>query len=171
MEFKRATPEEARREAAAIARRGGLNIDQPIIELLVEALGADLTRIATEVEKFALYAGGRPVTEEDLALLVPDARASTVFALVGALGRRDRSRSLEILDTLFRDGEYLPLASVISLDTVSRRAGCAGSRTEESGQIQGHFAKLGVQMWGSAPNRSIKRLRSLPSRNWSGRLG
>ncbi|HXM41787.1 MAG TPA: DNA polymerase III subunit delta [Bryobacteraceae bacterium] len=149
VEFKRASADEARREAAALARRAGLSIDPATVDLLVEALAADLTRIAVEVEKLALYAQGRPVTEEDVGLLAPDARATTIFALVGALGRRDRSRSLEILDTLFRDGEYLPVA--LSFLSAQFRAALvakeAGLRSPQ--QIQGHFAKMGVQMWGS----------------------
>jgi DNA polymerase-3 subunit delta len=149
VEFKRASADDARREAAALARRAGLSIDPAMVDLLVEALAADLTRIAVEVEKMALYTQGRQVTEEDLGLLVPDARATTIFALVGALGRRDRSRSLEILDTLFRDGEYLPVA--LSFLSAQFRAALvakeAGLRSPQ--QIQGHFAKIGVQMWGS----------------------
>ena len=149
VEFKRASADDARREATALARRAGLSIDPAMVDLLVEALAADLTRIAVEVEKMALYTQGRPVTEEDLGLLVPDARATTIFALVGALGRRDRSRSLEILDTLFRDGEYLPVA--LSFLAAQFRAALVA---KESGlrspqQIQGHFARMGVQMWGS----------------------
>jgi DNA polymerase III subunit delta len=149
VEFRRATADEARREAAAMARGAGLAIDPATVELLVEALGADLTRIAVEVEKLALYAQGRPVTAEDVALLVPDARATTIFALAATLGRRDRSRSLEILDTLFRDGEYLPLA--LSFLSAQFRAALvakeAGLRSPQ--QIQGHFSQMGVQMWGS----------------------
>ncbi len=93
VEFKRASTEDARREAVALARGAGLSIEPAMMDLLVEALGADLSRIAVEIEKLALYAGGRPVTEDDLALLVPDARATTIFALVGAL-RPPRSRAL-----------------------------------------------------------------------------
>jgi DNA polymerase-3 subunit delta len=149
VEFKRASADDARREAAALARRAGLSIDSATVDLLVEALAADLTRIAVEVEKLALYTQGRPATEEDVGLLAPDARATTVFALVAALGRRDRSRSLEILDTLFRDGEYLPLA--LSFLSAQFRAALvakeAGLRSPQ--QIQGHFARMGVQMWGS----------------------
>jgi DNA polymerase III subunit delta len=116
----------------------------------VEALAADLTRIAVELEKLALYAQGRPVTEDDVGLLVPDARATTIFALVGALGRRDRSRSLEILDTLFRDGEYLPVAlSFLSAQfraaLVAKEAGLR-SPTADPGALH---AKMGVQMWSS----------------------
>ena len=62
--------------------------------LLIESLAADMARIAVEIEKLALYAGnGRSITTDDIAALVPDARATTIFALVGALGRRDRARS------------------------------------------------------------------------------
>ena len=149
VEFRRASADEARREAAALARRAGLSIDPGTLDLLVEALAADLTRIAVEVEKLSLYAQGRPVTEEDVGLLAPDARSTTIFALVAALGRRDRSRSLEILDTLFREGEYLPLA--LSFLSAQFRAALvakeAGLRSPQ--QIQGHFARMGVQMWGS----------------------
>jgi len=149
VEFRRASADDARRETTALARRAGLSIDPEIVELLVEALAADLMRIAVEVEKLALYTQGRPVTEEDVALLTPDARQTTVFALVSALGRRDRSRSLEILDTLFRDGEYLPLA--LSFLSTQFRAALvakeAGLRSPQ--QVQAHFARMGVQMWGS----------------------
>jgi len=145
VEFKRASADEARREAAALARRAGLSIDPATVDLLVEALAADLTRIAVEVEKLALYAQGRPATEEDVARLAPDARTTTIFALVGALGRRDRSRSLELLDTLFRDGEYLPVA--LSFLSAQFRAALVSKETglRSPKQIQGHFAKMGVQ--------------------------
>ncbi|HTT64989.1 MAG TPA: DNA polymerase III subunit delta [Bryobacteraceae bacterium] len=149
VEFRRASADEARREAAALARRAGLSLDPTMVDLLVEALAADLTRIAVEVEKLALYTQGRPVTDEDIELLVPDARATTIFALVAALGRRDRSRSLEILDTLFRDGEYLPLA--LSFLSAQFRTALVAKETglRSPQQIQGHFARMGVPMWGS----------------------
>ena len=77
----------------------------------MELLGADVARIATEIEKLSLYAGTeRRITEEDIFSLAPSAKASTIFALVNALGRNDRTASLESLDVLVREGEYLPLA-------------------------------------------------------------
>jgi DNA polymerase-3 subunit delta len=156
IEFKRTSTDEARREAAALARRAGLSVDPAMVDLLVEALAADLTRIAVEMEKLALYTQGRPVTEEDLALLVPDARATTIFALVGALGRRDRSRSLEVLDTLFRDGEYLPVA--LSFLSAQFRAALVAKEASlrSPQQIQGHFAKMGVQMWASRAEQVLQ---------------
>jgi DNA polymerase-3 subunit delta len=149
VELRRYSSQDAHSEAEALARRAGLRLDPAALALLVEALGADILRIAVEIEKLALYAGKRPLTAEDIAALAPEARAATIFALVNALGRRDRARALEILDTLTREGEYLPLALAF-LSTQFRMALTAREAGLKSPQqIQGHFAKIGVPMWGS----------------------
>jgi DNA polymerase-3 subunit delta len=149
VELRRFGPREARQETDALARRAGFRLDPAAADLLVEALGADVARIGVEIEKLALYAGTRVVGVDDIGALVPDARSTTIFALVNALGRRDRARSLEILDTLAREGEYLPLAlaflsSQFRMALVAREAGLKNSQ-----QIQGYFQRLGVAMWGS----------------------
>jgi DNA polymerase-3 subunit delta len=147
VELRRYNIDDARLEAQDLAKRAGLSIDRSSLDLLVEALGADVARIAIEIEKLRLY--GKPVGDDEIATLVPEARATTIFALVNALGRRDRRRSLQILDTLTRDGEYLPLAlSFLStqfrMALVSKESGL-----RSAGQIQGHFTRLGVPVWGS----------------------
>jgi DNA polymerase-3 subunit delta len=149
VELRRYTPQEARRETEALAGRAGFRLDSAALDLLVEALGADIARIAVEIEKLALYAGDRVVGVDDISALVPDARSTTIFALVNALGRRDRASSLEILDTLTREGEYLPLAlaflsTQFRMALVAREAGLKSAQ-----QIQGHFQRMGVAMWSS----------------------
>jgi DNA polymerase-3 subunit delta len=149
VELRRFSSADARHEAESLARTAGFRIDPAALDLLVEALGADIARIAVEIEKLSLFAAGRTVGVDDITALAPDARASNIFALVSAMGRRDRTRSLEILDTLTREGEYLPLAlaflsTQFRMALVAREAGL-----KSSGQIQGHFTKMGVQMWGS----------------------
>jgi DNA polymerase-3 subunit delta len=149
VELRRFSVQDARAEADALARGAGLRMDQDALDLLVEALGADVARVAVEVEKLSLFAGGRAVGVDDITALVPDARATTIFVLVNALGRRDRARALEVLDTLTREGEYLPLAlaflsTQFRMALVAREAGLKGS-----GQIQGHFTRMGIPMWGS----------------------
>jgi DNA polymerase-3 subunit delta len=149
VELRRYSSHEAHAEAEALARRAGLRLEPDALDLLVESLGADIARIAVEIEKLALYAGSRAVTTDDIATLAPEARATTIFALVNALGRRDRTRSLEILDTLTREGEYLPLAlaflsTQFRMALVAREAGLRSPQ-----QIQSHFARAGVPMWGS----------------------
>ena len=149
VELHRYSPADARSEAEALARQAGFRIDPDALDLLVESLGADIARISVEIEKLALFAGNRPVSAEDITALVPDARAATIFALVNALGRRDRARSLGILDTLTREGEYLPLALAF-LSTQFRMALTAREAgLKSASQVQGHFTKLGVPMWGS----------------------
>ncbi len=150
VEFKRHTPDEARQEAQAMLRRAQVTVLPSALEMLIESLGADVSRLFTEIEKLSLYGQtGRPINEDDIASLIPDARETTIFALVNALGRRDRTKALGILDTLCRDGEYLPLA-LSFLSTQFRTALIAKeANLKTSQQIQGHFSKLGIPMWGS----------------------
>ena len=149
VELRRFSSSEARGETETLARAAGLRMDGAAVELLVDALGADVARIAVEIEKLTLYAGNRPVGVDEIGALVPDARATTIFALVNALGRRDRAKSLEVLDTLVKEGEYLPLALAF-LSTQFRMALAAREAgLKSSQQIQGHFTRLGVPMWGS----------------------
>lgn len=147
VEFRRFTPGDARVELERIAGAANVKLDAAAAEALVEALAADVGRIAVEIEKLSLY--GKPITADDLPLLVPDARQSTIFALVNALGRRDRARSLETLDALVREGEYLPLAltflaAQFRMALVAKEANLRGAS-----QVQAHFQRAGVPMWGS----------------------
>ncbi len=149
VELRRFASHEARAEAESLVRRAGFRMEPAALDLLVEALGADIARIAVEIEKLALFAGSRAISTDDITALVPDARATTIFALVNALGRRDRARALEILDTLTRENEYLPLAlaflsTQFRLALAAREAGL-----KSASQIQAHFSRMGVPMWGS----------------------
>lgn len=149
VELRRYASHEARKETEALIARAGFRLDDAALDLLVEALAADISRIAVEIEKLSLFAGNRTVTVDDIGALVPDARATTIFALVNAIARRDRVRALEFLDTLTRDGEYLPLALAF-LSTQFRLALAAREAGLKSGsQVQSHFTKIGVPMWGS----------------------
>lgn len=147
VEFRRFSPDEARMELDRIARAANVKLDAAAAQALVEALAADVGRIAIEIEKLSLY--GKPITAEDLPLLVPDARQSTIFALVNALGRRDRTRSLEALDSLVREGEYLPLALTFLAGQFRMALVAKEANLRGASQVQGHFQKAGVPMWGS----------------------
>lgn len=148
VEFKPFTPESARQLAKDLVRAAGLNIGLAELGLLVEALAGDASRIAVEIEKLALFAGREhKITAADIALLVPNARESTVFALVAALGRGDRKRSLDSLDTLLREGEYLPLALTF-LATQFRLALVAQeANLRNAQQLQAYFTRQGIRMW------------------------
>ena len=164
VEFPRLTPQAAQALAQRLLRQAGISLDRSLVESLVEALGADGARIATEIEKLRLYAGpGKPITAEDITALVPDARASTIFALVAALGRGDRPRAMDILDSLIRQGEYLPLAltflaTQFRLALVAREAGLKNPQ-----QIQAYFSKQGTPMWRSRAEQVHQTLTAFSS--------
>jgi len=148
VEFRPFSPEAVRSLAQALAKKTGLQLGLAELAMLLDATGGDASRIAVEIEKLYLFTGGaRKVTADDIAALVPDAQATTIFALVAALGRSDRTRALEILDTLAREGEYMPLAltflaTQFRTALVAREAGL-----RNAAQIQAHFTKLGARMW------------------------
>jgi DNA polymerase-3 subunit delta len=169
VEFARHTPAAARKIAEELARERALKIGPVELDALVELLAADVARISMEIEKLSLYAGTeRRVSEEDIYKLSPSAKASTIFALVNALGRNDRSGSLESLDVLVREGEYLPLAlsflaTQFRLAFVAKEARLAGAS-----QVQAYFTKQGTPMWRSRAEQvaqtaaafSLEKLRS-----------
>jgi DNA polymerase-3 subunit delta len=148
VEFRPYTVESARLLAQDVAKQSGLQMGLSEIGLLVDSLAADASRIVNEMEKLRLYAGtNRKVTADDILRLVPNAQATTIFALVAALGRGDRKRSLDHLDTLLREGEYLPLAltflaTQFRMAMVAHEAGLRSSQ-----QIQAYFTKMGLRIW------------------------
>ncbi len=151
VEFRPYTPQEARQLAQTLAAEHKLPLGAAELDLLVAATAGEAVRIASEVEKLALYstATGVRISQADIAALVPDAQETTIFNLVNALARRDRSQSMELLDTLIRAGEYLPLALTF-LGGVFRMALAAREQGLRSSQdVQTYFQRQGVPMWRS----------------------
>jgi DNA polymerase-3 subunit delta len=163
IEFRPFSPEAARAQTQALAKQAGLQLGFAELALLLEATGGDVARIAVEIEKLRLYAGTeRKITAEDIAVLVPDAAATTIFALVAALGRGDRARALQILDTLAREGEYMPLAltflaTQFRLALAAREAGL-----KSASQIQAYFAKAGARMWPERARQIEQTVQAFP---------
>jgi DNA polymerase-3 subunit delta len=147
VEFRRFSADEARLELDRMARAAKVVIEPDAAATLVEALAADVGRIAVELEKLQLY--GKPITADTLPMLVPDARQSTIFALVNALGRRDRARSFDALDSLVREGEYLPLALTFLAGQFRMALVAKEANLKGASQVQSHFQRAGVPMWGS----------------------
>ena len=148
VEFRHFTPESSRFLAQQLAKQHGLKLAGAELAALLDAVAGDANRLESEIEKLALFVGReRPVTMDDLRTLVPNAAQSTIFALVNALGKRDRPGALRSLDILVREGEYLPLALTF-LSTQFRLALAAKeAKVNSPQQAQVFFAKIGVRMW------------------------
>jgi DNA polymerase-3 subunit delta len=156
VEFPRFGEAAAQNLVRELAAAQGLKIGAAQAESLVEMLGADASRIAAEVEKLALYLGpSGVVTDEHLDALVTDAKATTIFRLVAAIGEGNRMEALQFLDTLIRQNEYLPLALTF-LSTQFRMALAAREMNlRNAQQVQSHCQRIGVAMWRSRAEQVV----------------
>ena len=149
VEFRRGSTADARNFAQRRASELGLRMAPAEMDRLVEATAADLSRLSNELDKLALFAQqkGGAITAQDIAALVPNLSETTIFAWVGALARRDRLESLRLLDTLIREGEYLPLALTF-LSGLLRMALAAREMGLRSPQdVINQFQRPGAPMW------------------------
>ena len=125
---------------------------------MVGGAGADGGGVGGGAEELRLCEGTGKNPSADFAALVPEAKSATICNVVNALGRKDRTRALELLDTLTREGIYLPLALTF-LSTQFRLAMAAREAGLKSvGQVQQHFTKLGIPMWGSRAEQVYQTL-------------
>lgn len=168
VEFRHFTPETSRHLAQDLARQAGVKISGVELAALLEAIYGDAGRLASEIEKLALFVGAeRAVTLEDLRTLVPNAAQATIFALVNALGKRDRKTALRSLDILVRDGEYLPLALTF-LGTQFRLALAAKeARISTAQQAQTYFQRIGVRMWRDRAEQVMATASAFPQKSLS----
>jgi DNA polymerase-3 subunit delta len=72
----------------------GAEVDNDAARALVEIVGDDLSGLATEADKIATWAGGRPITRAAVEALATPAREATAWALTDAWGDRDLSALL-----------------------------------------------------------------------------
>lgn len=87
------------------ADKGGSLGSQAAVAL-AQALGAEQRLLDQEIDKLLAYVNHeRPVTSDDVALLVPQAQEANVFEMVDALGRRDGAQAVRLLHHLLDGGQ------------------------------------------------------------------
>lgn len=86
-----------------VTRRGG-HITPPAINLLAQYIGSDLWTAAAEVEKLTLYAGNRPINEDDVRLLVGNAQEASIFNLVDGIFEQRLKNAAAALESLKSGG-------------------------------------------------------------------
>jgi DNA polymerase-3 subunit delta len=92
-----------------VKRKGG-EISAAATETLAAFVGNDLRLLDQEIEKLVIYAdGARPISEDDVRLLVSYVQEANIFDMVDALGQRDGQRAARLLHQLLDAGEH-PLA-------------------------------------------------------------
>jgi DNA polymerase-3 subunit delta len=106
VELARVTEEDAMRWTVATAQDAGARIDPDAARELVDALGADMMLIASELEKLLLYASGRGrITLGDVETMVLAAKQRSLYELTDAISARDRVRALALLQGLLNTSD------------------------------------------------------------------
>jgi DNA polymerase III subunit delta len=103
-DFKQPTGTALVKWAVGHAKKLDLELPEDVAEDLVARCSDDKARVMGEIEKLALYAEGTATLEDLEALVRPDLQ-SNIFRFVDALGARDQSEALELLEALLVTGE------------------------------------------------------------------
>ena len=107
VELARVSEEDAMRWATAKAQEsGGLRLEADAARELVDALGADMMLVSSELEKLLLYTSGRGrITLGDVETMVLSAKQRTLYELTDAISARDRVRALALLEGLLNSSD------------------------------------------------------------------
>lgn len=110
VEFKRLYDNKVNGFIQGEAMVHGKPIDPAAAELLSFLIGNNLQELCSQIEKLVVFSGSRPkITLDDVRTIASSSKAFTVFELARFLGARDLQNALKSLDTLFRNGEELPM--------------------------------------------------------------
>ena len=92
----------------ARAKATGLELAAAAARLLADFAGNDLWTLSGEMEKLSVYAGGRPVGEDDVRALVAAVREASVFPLVDAIVEGRPALAIKLLRQMFRQESGAP---------------------------------------------------------------
>jgi DNA polymerase-3 subunit delta len=106
VELARVNEEDAMRWAVTTAHEAGARMEPDAARELVDALGADMMQISSELEKLLLYTMGRGrITLGDVETMVLGAKQRSLYELTDAISARDRVRALALLHGLLNSSD------------------------------------------------------------------
>ena len=106
VELARVNEDDAMRWTVTTAQEGGARMEPEAVRQLVDALGADMMLISSELEKLLLYTLGRGhITLGDVETMVLGAKQRSLYELTDAISSRDRVRALALLHGLLNSSE------------------------------------------------------------------
>ena len=128
----------------------GARAEPDAVAALLELVGPDLQRLASEVQKLATWAAGEPIGEREVEALTAAGADVPTFALTDAWARRDAAATLDASETIFeREGKP-------RRDVAPRLAGALGTHVGRVRQCQ----KLAAE--GVRPRDAAGRLKMHP---------
>ena len=92
------------------AQTYGKSMDPAAADLLSLFVGNNLRELSSQLEKLSIYVGSRSkITMDDVRDAASDSKVFTVFELARYLGTKDLKNAFKSLDTLFLNGEEIPM--------------------------------------------------------------
>ena len=149
---------------------GGMIVDcaPPTARALVEAVGPNLLALEGELQKLALYAeGGRAITPQDVAEVVPQGRERSAFDLGSAIARGDAASALRLCDELLLRGEAKE--GIIAILARQVRQYWQVKRLARQGAAEREIARQ-TGMPGFAARRAAEAVEGLSDDWFAGRL-
>ncbi|MGE5857290.1 MAG: DNA polymerase III subunit delta [Solirubrobacterales bacterium] len=109
LSFELPRERELPKQLIAEARELGFALEPTAARLLVERLGPRPTRLRSELERLALWAGeGGGVAVEDLEAMVSDTSEEAIWTLADAVVAGDDEETMRVAERLVAQGEALP---------------------------------------------------------------
>jgi DNA polymerase-3 subunit delta len=106
VELARVSDEDAMRWTVATALEADVRIEPDAARELVDALGADMMLIASDLEKLLLYTAGRGrITLGDVETMVLAAKQRSLYELTDAISLRNQARALALLQGLLNSSD------------------------------------------------------------------
>lgn len=97
-----------------LLRTKGLTIHQKALSLLLDHIGNDLTRIKSEIEKVQINLGNRKaIHEDDIENFVGISKEFNVYELQAALGKKDLSKAIRIIQYFESNPKAAPIQLVL----------------------------------------------------------
>ena len=90
------------------AEQADCTVTPEAARLLAALVGSNLWLLSSELEKLCVFALGRPIVEEDIELLVPNAREPSVFDMIDAILEGRAPAAARLLHRLENEGAAPP---------------------------------------------------------------
>lgn len=99
-------------------KKAGITADEEACQVLVSSINPTLWDLKNEIDKLVIYLDDRrQLTKEDVFFIVGSNRSYNVFELQKAVGQRDISKSIHILENILKEDKS---KDVLVLATLSR---------------------------------------------------
>jgi DNA polymerase-3 subunit delta len=106
VELAHVNEDDAIRWVTATAQEQGARVEAEAARELVDALGADMMMISSELEKLLLYTLGRGrITLGDVETMVLSAKQRSLYELTDAISARNRAKALALLQGLLNSSD------------------------------------------------------------------